>query len=212
MSYKKLLNELETMSKSLPAIEDDKDKDKDKDVDDKSLPDGAAGDELIVDNAGDDTDDDDLTKSMTVVKLDDGSEAQAFDGEELIKSFNSKLNKQAVSVGEVFTAQNKLIKTLADTVTSQAEMMKSMQVSIDEVGNSGKGRKTVVNLQEKPDLNKSLENGSEQLGIKPHEFHGLLTKALKAKVITPHEATTAETLINSGRNPSEEVVAKVMGQ
>jgi len=206
MSFKKLVEEMNTMSKSLPAAEEDIKDDKDASVDD--LP---AGDEVtdkeIVANADDNEDDDDFSKSLTVT-TENGEQVQAFDGEQLIKSFNGKIKKQATDVEQVLTAQNGMIKSLTDIVTSQSKMLKSMNINMQALGNSGKGRKTVINVQEKPDLNKSLD--AEDETIQPQVFHQMLSKALKGGAINPDEAVRAETQINSGQNPHPDVVSKVM--
>ena len=209
--FKKLLDEISAMNKSLPAVEDEKVEGAQA-VAEGDSAEAATSDEQIAANGEDDLgEDEDLKKSMTTVKLEDGSEVEAFDGESLIKSFSTKIEAQKTGVEEVLSAQNQMIKSLAEVVTSQSTMMKSMNDNLTKLGNSSKGRKTVINLQEKPDLNKSLDlDGEQKAGIKPHEFHQKLSKALKAEVITPHQAMTAETQINNGQNPSPDVVAKVM--
>lgn len=179
------------------------------DYDDHAEPDAdneggpSDGDE---DNEGED--EKPLKKSFTV-SLPDGSEAEALDGDQLIKSFTDQLaglrTETSAALAQVATAlgrSTKLIKSLREQNTALA-------AQVSALGNSSRGRKSALNVHERPMV------GDQQLakaeGISPRD---LMAKALAAQQcgrLTGSQVAEIDAYAARGLAIPESLLAKLGG-
>lgn len=181
MSFADLLKELEAaqteqslLAKSVQPCDDGSLSDNDEDKDDK-------------DN------NEPLTKSL---QLDNGEDVVLVDAEALIKS---------VSALEAKSSEHEkvLIKGLQASmklISQQGELIKSLNDKVTALGGQGAGRKTVLNISEKPPvgggvLAKSLSDGQVTVGELLAKSH----KAFDEKRITGKELTTIDVAARQGQ-------------
>jgi len=143
-----------------------------------------------------------MGKSMTV-KI-DGEDVEAFDGMELIKSFTNRLDGSEKMLRKALEATVKTIKSRDGIIKKQGELLKSLQEQVAVIGNTGKGRKAVVNVHDKQtgELKKSD-------GVSPGEFRQLLKSAVASGAVNAMDAGRAETALNNGQAVPEVIIAKV---
>ncbi len=139
---------------------------------DHDEPDGDEGEGEDGDGDGDEAP---LTKAFSVT-LPDGREADAIDGDALIKSFTSQVQalrteqEQAMTqMAEALSRSTKLIKSLRE----QNEVLASQ---VRAIGQSGRGRKSALNVHERPMVGDEHLQKSDVLTPAT-----LMTKALHAQ-------------------------------
>ena len=102
------------------------------------------------DGAGGD-DDETFGKAFTV-RLDDGTEVDAFDGTAMMKALNTQAKSLKEELGksrQAMTGAVVLIKSLQTTVTSQNDMIKALQADVAKIGASGSGRRAALTVHDK---------------------------------------------------------------
>lgn len=216
MSFDKLMAELnslatdqETMRKALPAGdgEDDQniqaaaaeggdmDDEDDEGVDGHKEPDGDEGQPL--------------GKSLGTVTLEGGEQVEAIDGTELVKS----LMEQVEQFGQKqTTSESQMAKALESCVTlmkGQGDLIKSLQNKVSQLSGEGRGRKTVLNVSEKPAAGTQLAK-SEPQGLTGTEFMAKSHAAFDAKKITGVELTTVDVCLRSGTPIDPSIIQKVL--
>lgn len=215
--YEKLLEELETMAKAMPGDEgadDDKiqaaaaaanpdaDGDGENDVTGDDLnPEGGEGlgDEGEGDGDGDET----MGKSFAL-KLEDGTELEAIDGTELVKSLMARVESNEGTV-------MKALGTAVDLLGKQGNMIKSLQDEVKKLAGEGRGRKTVVSVSEKPVAGATMAKSQGAAdGLSANEF---MAKALAAQAsgrLTGLDVARAESALNKGLPVPQDVVNRVI--
>ena len=225
-----LAAEEETLAKALKPDADDAADDKaikeaaDGDADDDGEADGedALDDyddhaEPDADNEGgpsdgdEDNEDEDekpMKKSFTV-SLPDGTEAEALDGDQLIKSFTDQLaglrTETSAALAQVATAlgrSTKLIKSLREQNTALA-------AQVTALGNSSRGRKSALTVHERPMVGDQSLAKAE--GISPRD---LMAKALAAQQsgrLTGSQVAEIDAYAARGLAIPESLLAKLGG-
>lgn len=214
--YEKLLEELETMAKAMPgddAADDDKiaaaaananpdaDGDGDNDVTGEHIePDG---DEGAGAEGGDGDGDETMGKSFAL-KLDDGTELEAIDGTELVKSLMARVESNEGTV-------MKALGTAVELIGKQGDMIKSLQDEVKKLAGEGRGRKAVVSVSEKPVAGATMakSQGAAE-GLSANEF---MAKALAAQAsgrLTGLDVARAESALNKGLPVPQDVVNRVI--
>lgn len=188
MSFDTLLQELEAaqseqdlLVKSMPCATDE---------DDKGI---AAASEEDEDKKEGEEGDEPLTKSL---QLDDGSDVVLVDAESLIKSIDA-LGVKATKTEEVLT---KGLQASMAMIAKQGELIKSLNDKVSALGGQGAGRKTVLNIAEKPSIGgqqlaKSMTDGQLTVG----ELLAKSNAAFDAKRITGKELTTIDVAARQGQ-------------
>lgn len=214
--YEKLLEELETMAKAMPGDEgadDDKiqaaaaaanpdaDGDGENDVTGDDLNPEGLGDEG--EGEGDGDDEETMGKSFAL-KLEDGTELEAIDGTELVKSLMARVESNEGTV-------MKALGTAVDLLGKQGNMIKSLQDEVKKLAGEGRGRKTVVSVSEKPvaGANMAKSQGAAE-GLSANEF---MAKALAAQAsgrLTGLDVARAESALNKGLPVPQDVVNRVV--
>ena len=118
------------------------------DYDDHAEPD--ADDEGGPSDGDEDNEDEPPLKKSFTVSLPDGTEAEALDGDQLIKSFTDQIaglrTETSAALAQVATAlgrSTKLIKSLREQNTALA-------AQVTALGNSSRGRKSALTVHERP--------------------------------------------------------------
>lgn len=193
--FDKLMGELGGLAKALPTIEPE--------VDPKADPAAAtAKTDPVVDPASTTTADP-MAKALRVT-LADGTEAEAFDADELLKSFTARLDAGDANLIKALGPIAGLLKAQNDTIVNLATLVKSM-------GNQGAGRKTVLTVVEKPATTVALAKSTPtEEGLTPDEF---MTKAMsmcEAGKLSGNDVAMAESSLNSGKPIPAHIVTRVM--
>lgn len=214
--YEKLLEELETMAKAMPgddAADDDKiaaaaananpdaDGDGENDVTGDDLNPEGLGDEG--EGEGDGDDEETMGKSFAL-KLEDGTELEAIDGTELVKSLMARVESNEGTV-------MKALGTAVDLLGKQGNMIKSLQDEVKKLAGEGRGRKTVVSVSEKPVAGATMAKSQGAAdGLSANEF---MAKALAAQAsgrLTGLDVARAESALNKGLHVPQDVVNRVI--
>jgi hypothetical protein len=215
--YEKLLEELETMAKAMPGddgADDDKiqaaaaaanpdaDGDGENDVTGDDLnPEGGEG--LGDEGEGDGDDEETMGKSFAL-KLEDGTELEAIDGTELVKSLMARVESNEGTV-------MKALGTAVDLLGKQGDMIKSLQDEVKKLAGEGRGRKTVVSVSEKPVAGATMAKSQGAAdGLSANEF---MAKALAAQAsgrLTGLDVARAESALNKGLPVPQDVVNRVI--
>lgn len=197
-AFDALLGELDTLTKALPAEVD--------------------GDEKIAnaDGGNDDNDEDDegkeggdapMAKSF-VVKLEDGSEVEAQDGTELVKSLMGRIDNNEETLAKALGSAVNLIKVQGEQLAQTTALVKSLQSKVSELSGEGRGRKTVVSIHEKP---ANVMNKSEPEGLTAQEFMTKSNAAFEAGRISGKDLTVIDVSIRSNQPIDQSLAAKVLG-
>jgi hypothetical protein len=149
-AYDDLLAELSALEPLAKAAGADKGEAEGK-ADDKKIAAAAAeGDKADCDGDGD-ADDKQFGKAFSVT-LADGTQAEAFDGTEMLKALHTTADEHAEKIEDLqkaFSTAIGVIKDLRQVVTEQAEMLKAYGAKTAQVASSGTGRRTMVAIAEK---------------------------------------------------------------
>ena len=212
--YEKLLEELETMAKAMPG-DDGADDDKIQAAAAAANPDAdgdgendVTGDDLNPEGLGDegegDGDDEETMGKSFALKLEDGTELEAIDGTELVKSLMARVESNEGTV-------MKALGTAVDLLGKQGNMIKSLQDEVKKLAGEGRGRKTVVSVSEKPVAGATMAKSQGAAdGLSANEF---MAKALAAQAsgrLTGLDVARAESALNKGLPVPQDVVNRVI--
>lgn len=190
--YDELLDELETLAKAMPEADEKLEEEghAEPDGDEMGGPGDDDGDEPMAKSDCDKP----MAKSMSVT-LPDGTEAEAVDGMELIKSFQSQMDVIAEGTGKV-------LKSMSAHLKEQAELIKSLKSDIDTLRSEGRGRKTVVTMAGAPEpMAKSMPTPSDVLAK--------CLDAQKAGKLTALDVSVAEGYLNRGMQIPDRIVSVI---
>ena len=192
--YDELLDELETLAKAMPEADEklEEEDHAEPDGDEMGGPGDDDGDEPMAKSEGEA---EPIAKSMSVT-LPDGTEAEAVDGMELIKSFQSQMDVIADGTGKV-------LKSMSAHLKEQAELIKSLKSDIDTLRSEGRGRKTVVTMAGAPPepMAKSMAT--------PSDILAKCLDAQKAGKLTALDVSVAEGYLNRGMQIPDRIVSVI---
>ena len=227
MSFKKLLDELETLSKAFPADgkegdgagtgDEDDEKIKaaaDGDADDDGTKDGEDADTTGADTTGEDADDDDedagdeaeLGKAHAVT-LESGEVVHAVDGTELVKTLIARTNANEKTLEKALTTSLSTIKGMSNLVKAQGAQIAALQADIARIGGTGKGRKSTVSVMEKGGAG---DGKKADEGIAPAEFMAKALTVMRNGALSPGDVSLAEACLNRGQAVPERIINTVM--
>lgn len=205
--FEKLMGELsqlgtdqETMTKALPA-DDGKDEEK---IQAAAAESGLEGDGDADDMGGKpDGDEDDkpaMAKSFKFT-LEDGTEVEAQDGSELVKSLHDRVAK---TEGEMFKA----LETAVTLIKGQGDLIKSMQDQIKKLAGEGRGRKAVVSVVEKPGPEGVMAKAQPD-GMSHDDFFAKAFAAQREGRLSGTDIAIAESCLNRGEAIPQNIVQRV---
>lgn len=213
--FEKLMEELSTLgtqqaelAKALPA-DDGKDEEKiqaaagEGGSDDGEAGDGDADDKGgAADGDADDKSGKPMAKSFKFT-LEDGTEVEAQDGSELVKSLQERIEQNEGVMAKAMESAIGLIK-------GQGEMIKSLSEQVKKLSGEGRGRKTVVSVMEKPAPVASTLAKSEPTGMSHEQFFAKALAAQKEGRLSGTEIAVAEACLNRGEAIPQSIVARVV--
>ena len=169
-----------------------------------------------VEGQGDaETQDEPITKSFRLT-LDDGTEMEAFDGAELIKSLTDRVQTAETAQKQVETHVLQSLNAAVDLISAQSAqlkdqgaLIKSLQAKVDTLAKSGRGRVSVLTVADKPQL--ETVSKSQTAAIGGEELISKALGAMKAGRITGLEASGIENRVRMGIAVDPELVARVCG-
>lgn len=195
------------MTKALPA-DDGKD-------DGKIQAAAEDGGGLEGNGAGDGDDDEDdkggepMGKSLGTVTLADGTQAEAVDGTELVKSLMAQVEDIKVGAEATETKMAKALDGAIGLIKTQGEMIKSLTETVKKVSGEGRGRKTVLSVVEKPAAGEDLSKSQSQ-GMTGEEFFAKANAAFDARKISGVELTAIDVALRNKTPVDPSVIAKVV--
>lgn len=149
-----------------------------------------------------------LKKSFTV-SLPDGSEAEALDGEQLIKSFTDQVaglraetNAALAQVATALGRSTKLIKSLREQNTALA-------AQVTALGTSSRGRKSALTVHERPMVGDQSLAKAE--GISPRDLMAKALSAQQAGRLTGSQVAEIDAYAARGLAIPESLLAKLGG-
>jgi len=220
MSFDKLLETMGTLAKAQPAAEttvegnkkiqaaaaDGENNDDQTNADNNGGGDGLAADGIDSPGKGKP-----LNKSF-LLTMADGSEMEAFDGTEMLKSLTARLEASegelAAEIQRGQATEGKVLKSLQaavgliaeqmETLKSQGTMIKSLNERIGVLASTGRGIRSVRAVTDiaGTELNKSL--GGQGQAMSNQQILAKSLGAMKAGRISGLDATRIETSINLG--------------
>lgn len=213
----------EEMAKAMTAeaSEDDKKIAAAADTDGDGKAEGAGegageGDDKADAKDGDDKDAEYFGKSMKV-KLEDGSEVEAFDGTAAIQGLHQRIDSLAEKIegavgGEMMAkalgSVGGAVKGLQAILKEQGDMIKSLRAEVATLRTSGAGRRATLSVHEKPDAASAAAAAKPQ-GMSREE---VLTKAMAAfdgGKLTAAQVAIVESRINRGEQLPADILAKI---
>lgn len=214
--YEKLLGEIadlhaeqETMAKALPA-DDGKDEEKIQAAAAEGGSDGGvAGDGDADDKGGapdGDADDKPMAKSF-MLTLEDGTQIEAQDGGEMVKSLQERIEKNEQSMAKALGSAVELIK-------GQASLIKSLSERVTKLSGEGRGRKAVVSVVEKPAAGNGAGSNtmakSEPAGMSHDQFFAKALTAQKEGRLSGVDIAIAESHLNRGEAIPAHIIQRVV--
>lgn len=141
---------------------------------DHQEPDGDEGEGGEGDGDGDEAP---LTKAFSVT-LPDGREAEAIDGDALIKSFTGQLQSLRSEQAQAMTQMAEALSRSTKLLKSLREQNEALASQVRAIGQSSRGRKSALNVHERPMV------GDEHL----HKSSAPTPATLMAKALTAQQA------------------------
>ena len=139
-----------------------------------------------------------------IAKTEAGEEVEAIDATELVKSLMVRQDATDANL-------NKALETVLGVVQKQGELVKSLTAEVAKLAGTGRGRKTLLAITEKPStdiLAKGGQGQPEQLTRETLMAKG--NAAFEATQITGRELTGLDVALRQGAIPDAEVVKKIL--
>lgn len=133
---------------------------------------------------------------------DDGNEHEGVDATEMLKSLVGRMDSSEAMLG-------KALGQMIDLVKSQGSAITALNKEVSRLGSSGRGRKTVVSISEKPGPETMAKSDPADEGIGAGEFMAKCMVAQGAGKLTGREVARAESYINRGLDVPADIKAKV---
>lgn len=214
MSFDKLMDTMSELDELRKALDEQGEQEEQDEQAANSLDEDEDEDE-------EDEDEDGTVAKSFRVTLEDGQEMEAFDGTDLIKSLTDRLDTQEAESKTHSEAVLKALGMAVDTlsglqaqVVKQGKLIKSLNRTVADLGGQGRGRKSTLNVHEKPGAgssNKQLRK-SQQGDVTPQEFLAKAEALLDQGKIDPIDLVKAEAVLNRGGTPDEALVRKVFAE
>jgi hypothetical protein len=210
MSYKALIDDLETLQKSYAASDKDDQKiqsyadDGDDDEDDELDEDGKPVGKKKKPVAGKDDDGNPFAKSFAGTTA-DGEEFEAVDATELIKSLNDRINVISAGVETEKADLAKSFAALVGVIKAQGTLIKSLQESYVELSKQGRGRQSVTSPT--LEMAKSLQ---ENQPLNAQTFMLKANAAFDAGRISGKDLVICDVSLRHGTEIDNAILSKVM--
>jgi hypothetical protein len=207
MSYEALLEELETLQKSMDQGDSDDEKiaaaaAADDEDDEHEEPDGDEG----VDGEGDDDGDEGPMAKSFSFQLETGEVVEAVDGTELVKSLQ---NEVALLKSERETAASqseKVFQAVLGQLKNQGRLIKSLSAQVEKLSSEGRGRKSIA----APNAAMAKSMGADAGGLTPDRLLAKANAAFDAGRISGKELTVIDVSLRHGAALDDGLMARVL--
>lgn len=215
-----LIGELDLMSKAFPPEKkkaEGEDEDDDKEGDGKGGKKGEKGD---------------MVKSFAI-KLENGETVEVADAGEMLKSLTARFEQSEEKVlatltaaVQIINAQGAMLKSQSDklataetavaehatTITSQGDLIKSLQSDLAKFGNTGAGRKAVLSVTERTTGTSTAAAAKSGMpdGVTPDVFFAKAMDKQSQGRITGADIALAESCLNHGMAIPDTIVSRVL--
>lgn len=209
MSYEALLEELETLQKSMDQGDSDDEKiaaaaaagDEDED-DEHDEPDGDEGMDGEGDNDGDEGP---MAKSFSF-QLDTGEVVEAVDGTELVKSLQNEVALLKSERETAATQTDKVFQAVLGQLKSQGQLIKSLSAQVEKLSSEGRGRKSIA----APSAAMAKSMGADPGGLTPDRLLAKANAAFDAGRISGKELTVIDVSLRHGAALDDGLMARVL--
>lgn len=150
-----------------------------------------------------------LGKSLGIVTMPDGTEQEAIDGTELVKSLKAQVEGLGQKQTESESQMLKAVQGFADLIKTQNEMMKSMQAELSALRQSGSGRKSALNVHEKVPAG-TLAKSEQTPQLTTGEFMAKCHAAFDSNKITGLELTAIDVALRNNSPVDPSLIQKVL--
>ena len=209
MSYEALLEELETLQKSMDQGDSDDEKiaaaaaagDDDED-DEHDEPDGDEG----MGGEGDgDGDEGPMAKSFSF-QLDTGEVVEAIDGTALVKSLQGEVALLKSERETAATQTEKVFEAVLGQLKSQGQLIKSLSAQVEKLSSEGRGRKSIA----APNAAMAKSMGADAGGLTPDRLLAKANAAFDAGRISGKELTVIDVSLRHGAALDDGLMARVL--
>lgn len=209
MSYEALLEELETLQKSMDQGDSDDEKiaaaaaagDEDED-DEHDEPDGDEG----MGGEGDgDGDEGPMAKSFSF-QLDTGEVVEAVDGTELVKSLQDEVALLKSERETAASQSEKVFQAVLGQLKSQGQLIKSLSTQLEKLSSEGRGRKSIA----APSAAMAKSMGADAGGLTPDRLLAKANAAFDAGRISGKELTVIDVSLRHGAALDDGLMARVL--
>lgn len=154
--------------------------------------------------AGEDEEDELMGKSF-MIEMEDGSKVEAFDGTQMMKSLQAQVTAANQRYTEMESRSTQALEKATGLLKQQGEMLKSLQTTVQELQNAGRGRKAVITM---------ADSGAQALQ-KSEQMTGpqFMAKALTAQgkgLVTGADVARMESYLNRGIAIPQDLVDRVL--
>lgn len=132
-----------------------------------------------------------------------GNKQQAVDATDLVKS----LMERQEATDDTLT---KALTTMTGTLQKQGELIKSMAAQIKDLSSQGRGRKTVLAINEKPDAGTLAKSEGASDGVTAEQFFAKAHAAFDAGKLTGRELTVIDVCKRSNQPIEQSLIQKVL--
>ena len=185
----------------------------------KGEPDGDEGD-MDEDDEGDEEDENPVLGKSFGVTLEDGTEVEAYDATQILKSFDERLGGFARELSEIDLLKAEVAElrgreiptaeaietAIKPVLEKQTALIKSLQEQVAALSAQGQGRKSTLNVHEKPG-----PSGTEARPETP-SGEALMTKALIAQKqgrLTGQDVARLDAYLGRGLQAPPEILARL---
>lgn len=147
------------------------------------------------------------------VTLADGSQEDVYDATALLKSLMDDRDTMRVTVahqGSQLTSALAALKGAVGALRSTGELVKALQSDVKRLGNTGGGRRAVLDVHERHSA-AAPAAAAAPAGLKASEFMAKAMEMNKAGDMTAIEISRLEMGFERGRMPDADTIARVMG-
>jgi hypothetical protein len=163
----------------------------------------APGAAKVDDDAGGDDDDAAPMAKSFVLRDDQGNEQEAVDATQILKSLIGRQD----GTEEVLA---KAIGTMTQTLKAQGDLIKSLSAKVTQLSDQGRGRKTVLNVFDKPaTMAKSVDAQSAPAALSGDEIMAKCLAAQKSGALTGMDVARAEVALNNGVAVPADIVSRI---
>lgn len=197
------------LAKSLPAVGSDA---TDEDEDDATIA-AAAGDEAAAAAgaaAKSDDDEDDEGEPEAFGKSFEftdaaGAKQTGVDATDLVKSLMARQDTSD-------TVLAKALESVTAVAKTQGEMIKSLSAQVQALAGQGRGRKTMLNVAEKPALGDLKKSNPDDAGMSHQDFFAKANTAFEAGKITGKDLNVVSVSLRMGEAQSldKSLVSKIL--